>query len=109
MEEDLKKKEKVIVIIKKALGSNFLIGTEDVLFSIYKEMYSIALNTSHLKSNNKEEILYPYVKEATVSKYLRMGAEGISAKSEGSQSNSFIDIEDKLRNDIIKSGLRRLP
>ncbi len=108
MEEELKK-EKVIVIMKKALGSNFISKTEDILFNIYKEMYSIALNTSHLKSKNKEEILYPYVKEAAVSKYLRMGAEGISAKSEGSQSNSFIDIENKLRNDIIKSGLRRLP
>lgn len=102
------KEEKIKIMLKKKLGANFRDGTEDVLFEIYKEMYSIALNTSHINSKNKEELLYPYVENATISKYLSMGAEGLSSKSEGSQSSSFIDIEDKLRNDIIKNGLRRI-
>lgn len=102
------KEEKIKIMLKKKLGANFRDGTEDVLFEIYKEMYSIALNTSHLNSRNKEELLYPYVEDATISKYLSMGAEGLSGRNEGSQSSTFIDIEDKLRNNIIKNGLRRV-
>lgn len=106
---DLGEKGKLLIKLKKALGANYRDNTEDILYDLFLEMYSIALNTSHFNSKNSKNLLYPYVKEAVISKYLRLGAEGLSSKSEGSQSSSFIDIEDKLRNDIIKSDLRRLP
>ncbi|MDO4282351.1 MAG: hypothetical protein Q4D02_01830 [Clostridia bacterium] len=110
MDEKSKVKiEEIIEKIKNVLGANYRENTEELIEDTYNEMYSIALNTSHLKSSNKEELLYPYIKEAVVSKYIRMGAEGMSNRNEGSESSSFIDIEEKMRNDIIRAGLRRLP
>ena len=62
-----------------------------------------------LSSNYKDdEKLFPYIKKATKAVYLSRGAEGLASRNEGSISTSFEDIIDKLRNDIIKSGLRRI-
>ena len=110
MEEDIKMIEEIENIkinLKNRLGANFIEETEEILLDIFKEMSSIASNVSHLKKGDKR--LYPYIKDAVIAKYFRLGSEGMNSKSEGSQSSSFIDIEEKLRNDIIKAGLRRLP
>lgn len=97
----------ILLNLKDALGANYRDGTEILLMNIYRDMSSIASNISHLKESDKK--LYPYIKNAVISKYIRLGTEGMNSSSEGSESYSFIDIEEKLRNDIIKAGLRRLP
>lgn len=76
----------------------------NVLERIYKRMAFIASDASHRQVNDRK--LIPYVEEATISAYLRRGKEGTSGYSEGSESESYIDIEEKLRKDV--ASIRRL-
>lgn len=85
------------------LGANYK-NDEDVLQDIVNDVTSIALNISN---NQNEEKLYPYIKTAVKSIYLARGGEGISSISESGKSLSFDDAIAKMRDDIIKAGLRR--
>lgn len=87
------------------LGANYK-DDEEVLEEILEEVTSIASDISNRRKD--DEKLFPYVKKATKAIYLSRGAEGLTSRNEGSISTSFEDIIDKLRNDIIKSGLRRI-
>lgn len=87
------------------LGANYIEGTEDIIQDIIEDMTSIACNASN---RNKEDTkIFPYVKKAVISEYNARGAEGLLSRNEGSISNSFNDIEKKLRIDI--ASIRRLP
>lgn len=97
----------IIEGIEKELGANYKTSDKDILRKIYARLLFIASDVTNRKENDKK--LIPYVEQATISTYLRRGKEGSSSSSEGSESDSFIDIEEKLRNDLIKNGLRRLP
>lgn len=87
------------------LGPNYR-GDDVVLEEILEEVSSIASDISNRKAD--DEKLFPYIKKATKAIYLCRGAEGLQSKSESGESDSYEDIIEKLRNDIIKSGLRRL-
>lgn len=87
------------------LGPNY-IGDANVLKQILEEISSIASDISNRQKNDTK--LFPYIKKATKAIYLTRGAEGLTSRNEGSISTSFEDIIEKLRNDIIKSGLRRI-
>lgn len=87
------------------LGANYNENDKEVLEEILEEVSSIASDVSNNKNKDK---LFPYVKKAVKAIYLCRGVEGLQSRSEGSISNSFEDIIDKLRSDIIKNGLRRL-
>lgn len=87
------------------LGENYK-EDEEVLTDILEEVSSIASDISNRQKN--DEKLFPYIKKATKAIYLSRGSEGLSSRNEGSISTSFEDIIEKLRNDIIKSGLRRI-
>lgn len=87
------------------LGPNYK-DDEEVLKEILEEVSSIASNISN--RSKKDTKLFPYIKKATKAIYLSRGAEGLTSRNEGSISTSFEDIIDKLRNDIVKSGLRRI-
>lgn len=86
------------------LGANYR-EDKEVLEEILEEVNSIA---SDISNNKNKEQLFPYVKKAVKAIYLNRGSEGLQSRGEGSMSSSFEDIIDKLRNDIIKNGLRRL-
>lgn len=86
------------------LGANY-IEDKEVLENILEEVSSIAFSISNSEDIGK---LFPYIKKAVKAMYLARGAEGLQSRSEGSISSSYEDIIDKLRNDIIKNGLRRL-
>lgn len=88
------------------LGANYNNKDEEVLEDILNEVSSIASNISN--RNADDEKLYPYIKKAVKSEYLRRGAEGMQSTSESGVSSSFEDVIDKMRNDIVKNGLRRL-
>lgn len=88
------------------LGANYNDDDREVLKDILEEVSSIASNISNRKKD--DEKLFPYIKKAVKSMYLARGAEGLASRNEGSISSSYEDIVDKLRNDIIKNGLRRL-
>lgn len=87
------------------LGINYK-NDEDVLLDILEEVSSIASDISNRPKEDKK--LFPYIKKAVKAEYLARGAEGLTSRNEGSVSSSFEDIIDKLRNNIIKSGLRRI-
>ena len=87
------------------LGANYK-EDEEVLTDILEEVSSIASDISNRQKN--DEKLFPYIKKATKAIYLSRGSEGLSSRNEDSISTSFEDIIEKLRNDIIKSGLRRI-
>jgi len=91
--------------IKSDLGANYR-NNDDVLKDILEEVSSIASDISNRKTDDKK--LFPYIKKAVKAEYLARGAEGLTSRNEGSVSSSFEDIVDKLRNNIIKSGLRRI-
>ena len=86
------------------LGANYK-NDEDVLEEILNDVSSIASNISNRKVDDEE--LFPYIKKATKAIYNCRGAEGMTSRGEGSISSSYEDIIEKLRNDIIKNGLRR--
>lgn len=87
------------------LGANYR-NDKEVLSEILEEVSSIA---SDISNRQKEDTkLFPYIKKATKAIYLSRGTEGLTSRSEGSISSSYEDIMEKLRNDIIKSGLRRI-
>ena len=87
------------------LGANYK-DDKDVLEDILEQVTSIASDISNRPKEDKK--LIPYIKKAVKAEYLARGAEGLTSRNEGSMSSSFEDIMDKLRNNIIKSGLRRI-
>lgn len=92
--------------IKINLGANYVTNTDDVLQGIIDDITSIACDISNRKAEDKK--LVPYIKKAVRSEYLARGAEGLLSRTEGSISSSYEDIVEKLRNNIIKNGVRRL-
>lgn len=87
------------------LGANYN-NDKDVLEDILEQVSSIASDISN--RNKDDEKLFPYIRKAVKAEYLARGAEGLTSRSEGSMSSSFEDAMNKLRNNIIKSGLRRI-
>ena len=87
------------------LGANYK-NDKDVLEDILEQVTSIASDISNRQKD--DEKLFPYIKKTVKAEYLARGAEGLTSRNEGSMSSSFEDIIDKLRNNIIKSGLRRI-
>jgi len=87
------------------LGANYK-NDEEVLKDIIESVISIASDITNREK--ADEKLFPYVKRAVKAEYLRRGAEGMNSSSEGGQSYSFENIIETMRNDLIKSGLRRL-
>lgn len=86
------------------LGANYR-KDDIVLDNIIDEVSSIASNISN--RNKNDEKLYPYIKTAVKSIYLCRGGEGLSSINESGKSLSFDDAIAKMRNDIIKAGLRK--
>lgn len=92
--------------IKKLLGANYREETDEVLRDIVKEISSIACDVANRECD--DEKLFPYISKAVRAEYLIRGAEGLLSNTEGSISNSFEDIVDKMRSNMIKNGVRRL-
>ena len=88
--------------IKRQLGVNYR-NDDLTLIDLLKSYTSVALNISNRVT---EAGLEPYIIEAVVEHYLRLGNEGLGSSNEAGISYSYIDIEQKLRNDIIKNGMR---
>ena len=89
------------------LGANYTKNDSSVLEEIIEEVTNIASNISNTDASDNEA-LNPYMIHAIKGMYLLRGAEGTKSKGEGSISNSFEDIVQKLRNDIVTNGLRRV-
>ena len=92
--------------IKRDLGVNFQESDTLLLNNLFTEVSSIASNISNLEPTDTR--LYPYIKKAVKAEYLARGAEGLKSRGEGSISSSYEDILERLRNDIVQAGLRRV-
>lgn len=101
-ESDIKKIDKIIA----DLGANYREEDGEVLYEILEEVSSIASDISNRKKD--DEKLFPYIKRAVKAEYNTRGAEGLLSRTEGSVSSQFEDIIEKMRNNIIKNGKRRL-
>ena len=92
--------------IKNNLADNYQ-NDDDVLKSLIDEATTIALSISNRENNKKNlDLLSSYIKDYVISKYLSRGSEGLNSLSHGGTSSNFIDIREKMRNDIIKDGMR---
>lgn len=91
-------KDKMLDRLKKDLSVNFKNGDDSVLSDFIDDYISIASNNSNRRKDDDK--LYPYVYNAVKSAYLKRGDEGSSSSTEGSQSTSYIDIEEKLAKDV---------
>ncbi len=101
-EANLEKIDKIIA----DLGANYREKDYEVLHEILEEISSIASDISNRKKDDEE--LFPYIKKAVKAEYNTRGAEGLLSRSEGSISSQYEDIIEKMRNNIIKNGKRRL-
>lgn len=85
------------------LGDNFKEEDYETLETIVERVTAVAQSLS----NNQTEELNPYIKTCVKAEYLSRGGEGLSSLSESGKNSGFIDNIEKMRNDIIKAGLRR--
>ena len=85
------------------LGENYNSNDEEILSSILDRVTTVAQTLS----NNQSEELNPYIKTCVKAEYLSRGGEGLGSLSESGKSSSFVDNIEKMRNDIIKAGLRK--
>ena len=88
-----------IELLKKDLGENYHDENDEVITERWEHFLAIASDTSNRKKD--DEKLIPYVYEAVISTYLKRGDEGKSSSSVGGISSSYVDIEEKLRKDIL--------
>lgn len=92
MDDNIKK-------LKKDLADNYHDTDDEVITSMYEHYLSIASDTSNRKKT--DEKLIPYVFNAVKESYLKRGDEGKNSSNEGGLSSSYIDIEEKLRKDVL--------
>lgn len=91
-------KEEIIHQIVVQLNDNYIENTTGIIDEFIERYLAIAsYETNRDKSDSK---LIPYVKNAVVMAYLRLGKETSSSNNEGGMSDNFIDIEDKLKKDV---------
>ena len=106
----------ILQLIIRRLGDNYISTNSEVLEDLLKEKIALASNISNreitLYQDNIEiedknlSILSPEIIEATIIGYQERGVEYTRSQSEVGQSNSFIDVDENLRNNIIKNGKR---
>ena len=95
----------IIEKIKLDLGDNLNSDDEEILKQLIKNYYDIASNETNRDATDK--LLDPYVYTAVKSAYIRRGKEGSSSNSEGGLTDSYVDIEEKLKKDV--RSIRLLP
>lgn len=91
-------KEKMIKRLKADLSENYK-DDEVVLSGLIDDYISLASDITNRKPTDVK--IYPYVYTAVKKAYLRRGDEGSTSSSEGGLSTSYIDIEEKLKKDVM--------
>lgn len=101
----------ILQMIINRLGVNYNSDDSSVLEQILKEKINLASNISNREIDIETEdsnllLLSPEIIQATIIGYQERGVEYTRSQSELGQSNSFIDVDETLRNNIIKNGKR---
>ena len=89
--------------IKEDLGDNYSDEDEEIL----QEIINRVTNVAQTLSNNQTDELNPYIKTCVKAEYLSRGGEGLNSLNESGKSSAFTDNIEKMRNDIIRAGLRK--
>lgn len=89
--------------IIKDLGDNFNYEDAEILQGIIDRVTAVAQTLS----NNQSNELNPYIKTCVKAEYLSRGGEGLNSLNESGKGSNFTDNIEKMRNDIIKAGLRK--
>lgn len=96
MEDTIKNKIKARV--ETQLEFDYDEANSGIIDNFIEDYLQIASDNSNRLTT--DEKLIPYVKNAVIEAYNRLGDEGNKSSSEGSQSYSFVDIEEKLAKDV---------
>ena len=91
-----------------ALGENYNTSDSQYLEDLIDEITYSALSISNKTTINDNNALQMIVKRAVIEKYLQRGGEGFSSINEMGKSASLVDPIEKMRQDIIKEGLRKI-
>lgn len=92
-------KEEMIEQLTKDLDVNYIKTDEDILSYLIDNYMSIASDYSNRSKD--DEKLIPYVYTAVKSAYLRRGNEELISGNEGGISSNYLDIEEKLKKDVL--------
>lgn len=85
--------------VKKDLADNYHESSDEVITELIERYTGIASDASNRKKT--DEKLTPYIFTAVKEAYLRRGDEGSTSSNEGGLSSSYVDIEEKLRKDVL--------
>lgn len=104
----------ILQLIKTRLGDNYISTDESVLKDILNDKITQASYISNreivyetpTEINKNLHILSPEIISATIISYQQRGVEYTKSQSELGTSNSFIDVDELLRTNIIKHGKR---
>lgn len=89
------------------LGDNYTAQDSSVLTELVNETIMDAYQISNREESSANlRLLCPEIIEASIIKYQQRGAEYVKSSSELGQSNTFVDVHDTLRNNIIKNSKR---
>lgn len=93
MQEEIKNK------LIEDLDVNFQEDDEDIISFFIDYYSSIASDYSNRSKEDKK--LIPYIYTAIKSAYLKRGDEELISGNEGGISSNYLDIEEKLRRDVL--------
>ena len=101
----------ILQLVIDRLGVNYNPEDAQVLDQILREKINLASHFSNREiditsSDQNLSLLSPEIIQATIIGYQERGVEYTRSQSELGQSNSFIDVDETLRNNIIKNGKR---
>lgn len=92
-------KEEMIGQLIKDLDVNYINTNKDILSRFIDNYMSIASDYSNRSKD--DEKLIPYIYNAVKSAYLRRGNEELKSGNEGGISSNYLDIEEKLKKDVL--------
>ena len=92
--------------IIRQLGDNYDINDNQVLLDLIEEATYSAL--SYCNQTKLDNDMSKIVKRAVIGKYLQRGGEGSTSLNELGRSASFYDPYEKMRQELLQGGKRRI-
>lgn len=93
--------------IIRQLGDNYDIKDNQVLLDLIDEVTYSALSFTNRTINDIED-LEDNIKRCVIAKYLQRGGEGSTSLNEMGKSSSFYDPIERMQQELIKEGKRRI-
>lgn len=94
--------EKII----RQLGDNYDVNDNQVLLDLIDEARHSALSFTNRQETDKD--MDNIIKRAVIAKYLQRGGEGSTSLNELGKSTSFYDPYEKMKQELLTEGKRRI-